>query len=977
MKKIFTTLFVTLLTTCAFAATEQAWYNDVTSISNNGQYYIYSVNGKGFMQAGQGKVKSITTSNYTNVADFKFTITKAEKGNVKSGSKYLKSYMVLTGSSGSGPVCDNNSDDGTTIIWTSMDNGSYWNIHGFYHAWTKDRYPALRYQNNTYDGHMSGSGINYSSTKDLQTGTEYRWYLISQAQLDRHFAIYFFDAFKETLADYTKFNGTVPAAYYTALQAAYNKTFSVTDASVTTAVVDAAKTTLENLYNNAPAMAEAYASAKSVINALDGLKDKGEGDLTKIYADIATAREAIEQATTVEALTTAVSAPALKGIDPITFTVTTFKALESIGNPAATTNGRSITYEAADKKIINAAGKALYKGTTILTATAAENNDYYTFVRKAEVVVMPINNTGTFSTSICQGESYAFQGETFTEATVKDFTLVNRTGGDSVVTFTLTINPTYEIAETLSFCKGTSIVWRNKTLDKAGTYYDSLTTASGCDSVYVLTLTEDPTYEIAEALSFCKGTSIVWRNKTLDKAGTYYDSLTTFKGCDSVYVLTLTENPTYEIAESEQACDTYTWRGKTLTTSGVYYDSLTTVNGCDSVYVLTLTITNSIRTNDGAAICQSELPYQWNDIVFTEAGSKEATFTAVAGCDSTVTFTLTVLPEYTIAESKTMMTGAAETWHNRDLSKYAIGEYTLYDSLKTVAGCDSVYVLTLTVNEAPVTYGEESGSFCGEDMFTYYDMQYAGGTYNVTLKNANIYGGDSIVTLTVTAYQTYSVSVDETACESYEWFGKKLTNSGVYHETLSTINGCDSTITLNLTIIHGVTGTDNIVLCASDLPYNWNGEIFTESGVKTHTFTAANGCDSVVTMTVEVVRCKQTVTWLTEEQTLTVGDSLTLEAEATSLEPVIYDLDDPTLAIITDDNVLVAMSAGQVTVTATQRGTYYWESAAADLVITIEPTTALDIVPADVEGTRKFIRNGQLYIIRNGEIYNALGKRIE
>ena len=130
-------------------------------------------------------------------------------------------------------------------------------------------------------------------------------------------------------------------------------------------------------------------------------------------------------------------------------------------------------------------------------------------------------------------------------------------------------------------------------------------------------------------------------------------------------------------------------------------------------------------------------------------------------------------------------------------------------------------------------------------------------------------------------------------------------------------------------------------------------------------------------MTVEVVRCKQTVTWITEPQTIIVFDSLALEAEATSLEPIVYDVDDPTLAIITDNNILVALNEGEVTVTATQRGTYYWESASADLVVTIVPATGLDLVPADVEGTHKFIRNGQLYIVRNGAIYNALGKRIE
>ena len=258
MKKIFTILTTLLVALGTFAATEPAWYNDVTSISNNGKYYIYSVNGKGFMQAGQSQVKSITTSNYNNASAFKFTITKAEKGNVTCSNKYLKSYTVLTGSSNSGPVCTNNSDDGTTIIWTSMNSGEYWNIHGFYNAWTKDRYPALYYKDGKYDGYLEHyGGISYSSTKDTQTGTEYRWYIVSQEQLDRHFAIYFFEDYKETVSDYTKYKGLVPSAYYSKLEADFKTTFDVKNTTHSVEVVNAHKTELKSLYDNAKTIAEA------------------------------------------------------------------------------------------------------------------------------------------------------------------------------------------------------------------------------------------------------------------------------------------------------------------------------------------------------------------------------------------------------------------------------------------------------------------------------------------------------------------------------------------------------------------------------------------------------------------------------------------------------------------------------------------------------------------------------------------------
>ncbi len=42
------------------------------------------------------------------------------------------------------------------------------------------------------------------------------------------------------------------------------------------------------------------------------------------------------------------------------------------------------------------------------------------------------------------------------------------------------------------------------------------------------------------------------------------------------------------------------------------------------------------------------------------------------------------------------------------------------------------------------------------------------------------------------------------------------------------------------------------VICETDLPFTWNGEIFTQSGSKSHTFISNNGSDSIITMNVIV-----------------------------------------------------------------------------------------------------------------------------
>ena len=84
-----------------------------------------------------------------------------------------------------------------------------------------------------------------------------------------------------------------------------------------------------------------------------------------------------------------------------------------------------------------------------------------------------------------------------------------------------------------------------------------------------------------------------------------------------------------------------------------------------------------------------------------------------------------------------------------------------------------------------------------------------------------------------------------TACESYMWDGETYATSGSHARTYTTAAGCDSVVTLHLTINQPVTNAISATACQS---YTWNEQTYNASGEYTQTFTAANGCDSVVTL---------------------------------------------------------------------------------------------------------------------------------
>ena len=137
-----------------------------------------------------------------------------------------------------------------------------------------------------------------------------------------------------------------------------------------------------------------------------------------------------------------------------------------------------------------------------------------------------------------------------------------------------------------------------------------------------------------------------------------------------------------------------------------------------------------------------------------------------------------------------------------------------------------------------------------------------------------------------------------------------------------------------------------------------------------------------------VTPAPQTIEWELTDFVIEVGDTLHLTAVATSGLEVTYTLDNEELAEISG-NILIGLQVGMVTITASQSGVYvdefgdeYANYLAAEPVsqtITIvakDINTGADMIFNEVQAA-KVIRDGRLYIIRNGHIYNANGQVVE
>jgi hypothetical protein len=162
----------------------------------------------------------------------------------------------------------------------------------------------------------------------------------------------------------------------------------------------------------------------------------------------------------------------------------------------------------------------------------------------------------------------------------------------------------------------------------------------------------------------------------------------------------------------------------------------------------------------------------------------------------------------------------------------------------SLSNAGSAYVFKICLATSGTDVQTACNSFTWLDGNTY---TTSNNTATDTLINAN--GCDSVVTLNLTIYSSNTGTDIQTACNSYTWIDGNTytTSNSTATDTLINADGCDSVVTLNLTIHYSNTGTDVQTGCNS---FTWiDGNTYTTSTTTaTDTLTNAAGCDSVVTL---------------------------------------------------------------------------------------------------------------------------------
>lgn len=317
-------------------------------------------------------------------------------------------------------------------------------------------------------------------------------------------------------------------------------------------------------------------------------------------------------------------------------------------------------------------------------------------------------------------------------------------------------------------------------------------------------------------------------------------------GCDiTTQVITISETPTLTVND-ETICDgstanltavpsttggSYSWSPGSETTQSITVTPSTTttytveysLNGClsnQATATVTVNPVPSVNVND-ATICDGD-----NTVLTAVPSAGGGTFNWTPTGETT--------SDITVSPTST----------------------TSYSVTYTLNGCVSLAALG-TVNVNPTFNVAENVNACPGDLYTFPDGSTqtisANTSYTSALNTTN--GCDSLVTTNVNMNQEYFQTENVNACDGSTYiypdgFSEIITTNASHTSSFSSVNGCDSSITTNVTVVQQYSETESFTICQGDnftYPDGAVSNSIQSSESHVSNLISSDGCDSIVT----------------------------------------------------------------------------------------------------------------------------------
>ena len=334
--------------------------------------------------------------------------------------------------------------------------------------------------------------------------------------------------------------------------------------------------------------------------------------------------------------------------------------------------------------------------------------------------------------------------------------------------------------------------------------------------------------------------------------------------------VTVTVNLPEFTEETQYICpgETLNWHGETYSEAGDYEYHTTSAQGCEKTITLHLRYYPTYdETTLDVFLCHGDT-YYFYGTPYNYTCQVAHTDQTIHGCDSIVRLNLTVYPANdTIIVDPTICITQSYNFHG-----------TLYDQNGAIAyfdtidnhGCLKVEKLMLTVGEyqMPPVQNEYICYMPDESPSYYWDkthQTYTEDTYDEIILPDPDGGCDIKHRLNLKFHQEFIERQTMTACDEYLWPVNGERYTGTNHNIIAVYDSyignnsefvCDSTYILDLTINHSNQQQKPVNnQCDEYIWYfGWNGEAYPyhESGAFTRTIDTYLGCDSTVTLNLQL-----------------------------------------------------------------------------------------------------------------------------
>ena len=427
-------------------------------------------------------------------------------------------------------------------------------------------------------------------------------------------------------------------------------------------------------------------------------------------------------------------------------------------------------------------------------------------------------------------------------------TAIDSCGGVQNDTVWVNVYSSAQSFDTLQFCSGDTVLIFGDPVSAAGDYTALFTGFHGCDSLAHITLEESTdTIFTASAATICADSSMVFYGQTLNASGVYthVDSNST---CVKIENLTLDVLPLPSTSESLTTCvnEPVVIFGALINTAGAYTQTFPDVNGCDSTHTIQLTVLDTLATGEVLTTCINE-PVDVFGVPTSVAGSYVQTFAGQNGCDSVHTIVLSVLDTTAVTENISTCINQPVVVFGQPTT--VAGTYS--QTATSFNGCDSVHTVVLAVFDTLNI--QETLTICqGESALIFGAPASVAGTYSQLFTSVN--GCDSTHTVELIVADTSSTSETLTICanEPVDIFGVPTNTPGTYTQTFQNASNCDSTHSIQLTVLDTLATSEALTTCANE-PVDVFGVPVSVAGSYMQTFASQNGCDSVHTIVLTVL----------------------------------------------------------------------------------------------------------------------------